>query len=136
MSDNLPSLVANGLPVTPEQRSIEARTFELTGEYAAYWEEYQEIKRLADEYGKKLESWKARWKQIFGDRDIITLNGAEVATNAVSGAFKVAKFREEHPAIYQAYLTKKTVDAFDEQAFKEHNPQLWNDFRSTSLRHK
>lgn len=136
MSDNLPSLVANGLPETPEERSIEARTFELKGEYARYWEEYEEIKRLADEYSKKLESWKARWKQIFGDRDIITLDGVEVATNAVSGPFKVAQFRKEHPAIYQAYLVKKTQDVFDEEMFKAHNPQLWNDFRSTSIRHK
>lgn len=101
-------------------------------DYAEHWARMQELKDLAAEY----EVYKNRFKELAGDADELVLNGEVVATNTVSGKFQPSQLARELPHIHAAYMKDKVVRVFDEEAFKAHQPFMWGQYRSRSLRHK
>lgn len=61
------------------------------------------------------------------------IDGIRRATYRPDGPFQVAKFRQHSPHLVAAYT--KTEPVFDLETFKQHNPELYNQWRSRSFRH-
>lgn len=103
--------------------------FELGEQYGPHWEEYLNACRI-------VETFKQRFKQLFTEAgvDEVTLNGKVVATFKADTKFQSALFRKEVPHLANQYMTKQLVDVFDEATFKQVHPDLWEQYRSRSLR--
>jgi hypothetical protein len=99
-------------------------------EYLEHWNEYL---RLKDE-AAKFEAYKKRFKELFGDSEEIYLNGILVHTNRQTGKFENTWLKNDNPAMHAAYTREKVVRVFDEEALKTHNPELWQQYRSRSMR--
>lgn len=99
-------------------------------EYVEHWNEYLRLKEEA----AKFEAYKKRFKELFGDSEEIYLNGILVHTNRQSGKFESTWLKADNGAMYEAYTREKVVRVFDEETFKAHNPELWQRYRSRSMR--
>lgn len=108
-----------------------ANQFDL-GPYREHWFEYLRLR----EENKRFIAFHKRFKALADKYDELVLDGQIVFTNHISGAFSAKWLEAEHPAIHAAYLKDKVVKVFDEEAFKEHQPTLWEGGRSRSLREK
>lgn len=123
------------LPPTGAEIATAARQFDLI-EYRENWEELRLLKENYDLAKRQYERYLGRLKAKIGNADELVLNGQVVATHAISGAFNESKFRDEQGALYQAYVKPRLIDAFDADEFREHNPGLYEQYRSRSLRFK
>jgi hypothetical protein len=111
-------------PTTEGQLSIDDK--------AEFWAEFKRLHEAA----RKLKVWKARFKDLFGDADVITINGEIVATHALGGAVNQAQLRADHPELFDQFTTIKQVREFDSALFEQAHPELANQYRSRSLRIK
>jgi hypothetical protein len=100
--------------------------------------EFQNDKLAYEMAKKKWELRRDRFKKMAGNANRFILDGIVVATHAISGAFNKAKLAKELPHIYEEFLVEQTVQVFDEAAFAEKYPMLYNsdDFRARALRFK
>lgn len=85
------------------------------------------------------EAWKAQFKKLLPEvvgqqATALTLDGDRVATFRYDGRFSLSRFKAEQPALYHEFLRRKTVEVFDEDAFREQNPELHELYRGRSLR--
>lgn len=99
-------------------------------EYEEHWNRYLELKALAQEF----EAYKKRFKELFDSADEIYLHGRLVHTNKQTGKFENTWLKADNPAMHEAYMKEKVVRVFDEESFKAHNPTLWGQYRSRSMR--
>lgn len=108
-------------PDTSKQAAID--------EQAEFWAEYLTLR----EYANKYKAWGKRFKQIFGDKDEITIGGKVVATHKIGGRVNEAQLRADHPGIFDAYCDEHVVKVFNAEAFAQNNPELANAYRSRTL---
>lgn len=111
------------------QAPPKAKQFDL-GPYREHWNRMLELEDAAKEH----KVYRDRFKELAADADEFVLDNEVVASNRVAGAFQATQLKADLPHLYNAYLTDQVVKHFDEAAFKEHNPEMWNRFRSRSLR--
>jgi hypothetical protein len=100
------------------------------GPYREHWVKMLDLEEAAKEH----KAYKERFKELAADADEFVLDGEVVASNRIAGAFQPSQLKADLPHMYNAYLKDKVVKEFDEPTFKEHNPEMWNRFRSRSLR--
>lgn len=125
------------LPRTPQEIQNQVTQFDLKP-FEAQFEEARKLKLEFEQAKARWDLYKNRLKLRADRADELVLDGVVVATNAISGAFNVAKLRDTQPHLYEQYLVKREVEVFDEEKFAEDNPQLYKGdaFRSRSLRFK
>lgn len=100
-------------------------------QYPEQWKRYKELRPLAAEFTKLHK----RFKELFGAADEIVHEGTVVATNSISGKFQPSQLKTDHPHLYAAYTKPVVREEFDEEAFKASSPDMWNFYRSRSVRH-
>lgn len=97
-----------------------------------FWEEFLKLHAAA----KKYKIWKGRFKDIFGDSDVITIGGEIVATHSVGGAVNQSQLRADHPELFDRFTTITQTRTFDAELFAQTHPELADQYRSRSLRIK
>lgn len=128
-------MTIDALPPTAQEAVEAAKSFDLA-DYRENWEELTILKREYDLAKARYELYLKRLKAKAGNADQLVLDGQVVATHAISGAFNVAKFRQEQPARYDAYTKQELVEVFDFEEFAKHHPNVVNEYRARSLRFK
>lgn len=99
---------------------------------AELWARYLELR----EASRTFKKWHARFKEIFGDADEITIGGDVVATHTVSGAVNQSQLKADHPELFALFEGVELVRVFDSAKFEAEHPTLAAAYRSRSLRIK
>lgn len=67
---------------------------------------------------------------------VLTLNSEVVATYRFDGRLNESKLKKEQPELYFKFMRTKSVQVFDEEAFRDRHPELHEVYRGRSIRLK
>lgn len=85
----------------------------------------------AEKYERARDEIRDELAREMGDAEVGLVNGKPVITKKESMQFAVAKFREAHPDIFEAYKRLKVVDDLDKAKLKAELPEVFAEFAVT-----
>lgn len=110
---------------------IEGEQFKID-QYEEHWARMLALEPLVDEYNRL----KARFKELAGEADVLTLHGVPVKTNKADGKLNMTRLKAEQPHLVAQYFKKewREVEVFDQDAFAATHPDTFARYRTRSLR--
>lgn len=106
--------------------------------------ELDEVAGLLAEHHRCLETIK-KWEErrdelaakiqlIMGDSTVGTVAGKDVVTYERTERFQGARFKKDHPDLYEVYTDTVEVEQFNVKSFKLARPDLYEEYQVRSLR--
>lgn len=98
------------------------------------WTEWRAAKSNAEQAERELNRARVALDAVLGSAEEVLLGGAQVAKYAHDGAFNKTRFQAEMPHIAKQYTRWVPVERFDADAFGQDNPELYEQFRTRTLK--
>lgn len=96
------------------------------------WLRYVDVYKRGRELKKQEEEFKQLLKEVAKDATEFTLSGSKVA-GLVPGQLNKSKLAAEQPDLVEEYTRTVTKRVFDEDAFRQDHPKLWEQYRASRL---
>jgi hypothetical protein len=96
------------------------------------WEQYVEKKKQQAQVKKWIDQFGDAFKRLAGDAKQLRLHGKLVG-RLVCGQLNKTLLAQEQPHIIEKYTRTVTTQAFDEQAFKAENPEMYKQYQALRL---
>lgn len=98
------------------------------------WTSWRAAKSNAEQAERELNRARVALDAVLGSAEEVLLGGAQVAKYAHDGAFNATRFQAEMPHIAKQYTRWVPVERFDANAFGQDNPELYEQFRTRTLK--
>jgi len=100
--------------------------------FAPSWREFEEAKALLKKTKKAADEFGRLFKELAGDARVFKIKGQEVA-KVVEGQLNKTLLAKEQPDIVKRHTKVIAVERFDEDEFREQEPQLYAQYRARRL---
>ncbi len=97
---------------------------------------YQRLREQRDALQDEIDRLELELRNAIGDAHEATINGQTVLTYAPVNKMRTTDLKKDNPDLYKQFVTKRVVEEFDPELFKQMHPELYGIYQSRSFRLK